>query len=350
MITHTEILEEGLKLASASTKAETENSKKSKSFLPSDARTNLPEYSRWQNAMRPEDTGRAEGCNGIPETNATVSQFEETVRCQLENRLLVTRNKYAQDDFLLKSQIDTMKPEYERIKKLFEAKHNTIKRPLIIYFSEKQGMACILAITLLGMFLWFVFWDSKGLPLWIAISASIVSACILSLMAYPCGLAIRQGKSPLIQGGAACILIGIIAVVIVLGNQIPSSQYNDSERLLIAFLISLTPLIVASSVFLMHDADAEYESLTKRFLNLHRDITDLENRRWENRIFHTNVGKRHIELAHQMIATYRASNVRSRPAENPPPGFFSQLPCLPIIKDSWLTEESIERTGSNTAS
>jgi len=316
-------------------------------FQQSDARTNLPEYKRWQNAMRPEDTGHAEGTASIPDHNETNSQFEDRIRNHLSSRLSVVKNKFAQDDAPLATEMAIYQPELHRLKELLDVKIKEAKRPVIIRIGQRTGLLTILATTLFTTMLMFILWNEKEMDKGISLLLSFVGAGLLSLVAYPCGLTLRQSARNWPKWLTAFLLTTISIVLFFTAANMDATHFNTIERCTISLLIILAIFVVGACAFMMHDSDPAYEYLDKQVKELHNRIANLGIRRQENWIFHINSARRHVELARQTIAVYRQANILSRPEGSLPPAFFDTPPDLPEIRDDFLKYLNGDREGEN---
>ncbi len=302
----------------------------------SESRADLPEYRQWQNAMRPEDTGHSDGAAGVPAVTDPASQYEGKVRDQLNSRLGVVRNRFAKDDAYLMGEIATLRPDAADFQRFLNEKRGTLRRPVLIRLGRRPGVAATVVATLLAATLMGVLWIDKGLAVAYALPVSVFGAATLSLLAYFCGLVLRQGVAAW-QKWLAMGMLGLsVTVVVAVSMNMRTPSFELIERASIGVLTAFAVSAVSAAAFMMHDPDGAYLAIELRSMRLQGALAKLEVARVENRVFHTNVARRHLELAKQMISSYRQSNSRSRSPASPQPAFFGVAPQLPEIADDWL--------------
>lgn len=312
-----------------------ESPSSAKGRLSSARHEELPRREYWQNAMRPEDTGYADGLAGIPAQTETTSHFEGQVKDYLNSCLAKTRNLFAQEDMVYSAEIAILRPELDHFKKLLDEKRVVTGRPVIVRLTGKNGKMAIVLATLMSAVLMFVLWQDKGIHPIVASLISLFGAMLVSFVAYPCGLTLRQASQPWQKRVAAAGLVVLAGVMLATSLNMRTPSFELMERCVIGIMIIFAFLTVAACAFLMHDQDTAYAELERKVKGLQPRLALLESQRIENRIFYTNVARRHIELAQLMISAYRDANSRSRPKDTTP-AFFNEKPQLPIIEDSWL--------------
>lgn len=304
----------------------------------------LPRYLRWQNALRPEDTGHSDGLAGIPSQTDTASHFEGQVRDYLNSRLARARNEFTTNDATFAGAILTLRPEYTHFKQLLDEKRAATRRPVIIRLNGRTGKLAIALATMLSAALMFILWHDKGIRPIVGTAISLCGAVLASLTAYPCGLTLRQATQQWQKWLSAATLAVLTCVLLATAINMLTPSFQPMERGVIGVMIAFAFLTVAACVFLMHDQDAAYADLERRAGGLHQQLSQLDVQRAENRVFHTNVARRHVEIARRMISAYRQANVRTRPGDAPAPTFFSELPGLPEIQDDWLAYLGTEQS------
>lgn len=303
---------------------------------PSDARTNLPEYKQWQNAMRPEDTGHSDGAAGLPLASDSAAHFESKVLDQLNSRLGVVRNKFAQDDAIWLAEISALAPEASYLGKQLEEKRAARGRPVLIRLNRGSGIALVVAASLLSASLAAVLWLDRGLTMGTALLLAIFASAICSLASYTFGLVLWQGSALWQKALAALALLLLVCGIAAVFDNMNTPGFDRTERLTLALFMAFALLTAASAAFLMNDSDAAYQDIDGRYRRLHPRLEWLRVYRAENIIFNTNVARRHVDLARQMVSSYRQSNLRARKPGCAAPEFFASPPAFPIIGDDWL--------------
>ena len=305
--------------------------------LASKSRSDQARYITWQHAMRPEDTGHAEGLAGVPAATDLLSHFESKVRDNLTSRLGVVRNQFAEDDAKLATELVTIGPEYKHYRSLLEEKRTVVNRPILIRMDRRSGIIACVAATVLAATLMGVLWIDKGIHPFAGFLIALFGAAIASISAYPCGLTLRQG----VQAWQKWLAVGLLAIVvtsvIVVFANMRTPSFDMVERVAIGVLISFAILSVSASAFMMHDQDPVFSGIEQKHIEMHKKLSKLQIARAENIVYHTNNGRRHVEIARQMISSYRQSNCRSRAPDVRPPEFFNVSPVLPEVSDDWLT-------------
>jgi hypothetical protein len=304
----------------------------------------LPRYLQWQNAMRPEDTGHSDGAAGIPSASESTSQFEGQVRDYLNSRLARTRNDFAGTDAVFATEIAVLRPDYQHVKQMLDEKRAAMRRPVIVRLNAGAGWISIALATLLSAGLMFVLWHDKGVQPNIAAAISLFAAVLGCLAAYPCGLLLRQGTQDWHKWLAAAVLGVLACVLFATAFNMHTPSFEPMERGILGFMIAFAFLAVAACAFLMHDQDAGYAELERKMQRLLPRLSQVETQRVENQIFHTNVARRHVEIARRMITDYRQANSRGRPVNMPTPSYFNELPQLPEISDNWLVYLETEQS------
>lgn len=302
-----------------------------------ESRSDLPEYKRWQNAMRPEDNGYADGLVGIPAGNDQSAPFESTVRDQLNSRLGVVRNRFANDDAQMLSEILTLKTDFSYFERLSSEKRAALGRPVIVSLDRRLGplliaIATVLAATLLG-----VLWLDRGLQPFPAVLIALFSAIVGAMLAYPSGLVLRQSTETGKRWFAGTILLLVAASTTIICANMAAPSFDIVERTTIGLFAAFALLSVAASAYMMNDKDAAYKAIEMRYAGLRNRLAQLEVARIENLEFHTNVARRHVQLASQMISGYRAANISARKPGETRPALFDVPPALPQIDNDWLS-------------
>ena len=302
-----------------------------------ESRSDLPEYKRWQNALRPEDNGYSDGLANVPGASDPSSPFESMVLDQLKSRLGVVRNRFANDDAQMLSEIAPRKPDLLYFQRLVEEKRKALLRPVLVSMDKPIGQVSIGVATALAATLMAILWLDKGLETVTAVLVALFAAAIGAMLAYPCGLMLRQASLAWQKWLAAAVLLLVAGTAAVVCTNMRTPNFDGVERATIGLFVAFALLSVAAAAFMMNDQDAAYRSVEARYAELHHTLARLEVARIENHVFHTNVARRHVDLASQMISCYRQANKGARAAANPPPAFFHSSPALPEILDTWLT-------------
>ena len=224
----------------------------------SDARTNLPEYKRWQNAMRPEDTGHSDGAVGVPTASDQSSPFESMVRDQLSSRLGVVRNKFAQDDAILLGEISTIRPDTLHFQRLLDEKRAAVNRPVLIRLDRRSGFVGSAVATLLASTLMGILWLDKGIGHVTAGFVALFGAAISSVAAYACGLMLRQGQRPWHKWLAAGILGVMAAVGIAVCTNMRTPSFGNLQavpKMVEGILLADVIASIGSMDFVLGDTD-----------------------------------------------------------------------------------------------
>jgi hypothetical protein len=296
----------------------------------------LPRYQYWQNALRPEDTGHSDGLAGIPAHTDGVSHFEGQVRDYLKGRLGRTRNEFSDTDANFAAETVALRPDYEHYKKLLDEQRAAIKQPVVIRLKAKTAKTAIAFATLSSAILMLVLWLDKGTQPTLATVISICSAVLSSIAAYSCGLTLRQAPKQWHKSLAIAVMAILICTMLAIVINMHTPSFEDLERDGVGVIIAFAYLTVAACAFLLHDQGEAYYELERKVQEWLARLSKLEMHRVENKIFYTNVARRHVEIARRMIASYRQANLRSRPKGVPPPSFFGEESTLPEITDNWL--------------
>jgi len=302
-----------------------------------ESRSNLPEYKRWQNAMRPEDNGYSDGLSDVPSATDQFSSFEARVRDHLNSQLGVVRNQFANDDAQMLSEIAPRTADLLYFRRLVEEKREALRRPVMSSLDRRGGHVAICVATALAATLLAILWLDKGLGTITATLVALLSAVIGSSVAYLCGLVLRQAKRDWQKWLAAAALLLMAGATIFVCANMRTPSFDGGERATFGLFVTFALLGVAAAAFMMHDPDTTYRTLEARYAELNHRVTQLDVARKENRVFHTNVARRHVQLASQMISSYRQANIGARPAGTSLPTLFDSPATLPDIDDAWLT-------------
>jgi tRNA threonylcarbamoyladenosine modification (KEOPS) complex Pcc1 subunit len=298
----------------------------------------LARYQRWQHRVRPEDTGYSDGLAGLPVTAQEVSQFDCKIRDDLNSRLGVVRNQFAASDAVFATELVTLEADYKYYQSLLAEKRKIDSRPVVIRLEQRPGLIAIAIATLLAASLMGVLWIDKGLNPMVGVLIAILETSIASMVAYPCGIALRQGTQSWHKWLAVAVLAVLVGgeLAVALNMRVPS--FDVAERAAMGTLIALAAIAVAAAAFMMHDQDPVYPGIVKKHRELHKKASTLEIARAENRVFHTNNGRRHVEIARQMISAYRDANNRGRVDKQLPKSWSedSPMPRFVEIADDWL--------------
>lgn len=302
-----------------------------------ESRSNLPEYKRWQNAMRPEDNGYSDGLANVPSASDLSSSFEARVRDHLNSRLGVVRNQFANDDAQMLSEIAPRTADLLYFRSLVDEKRGALRRPVMFSLDRRVGPLAICVATALAATLMAILWLDKGLGTITATLVALLSAVVGSSIAYPCGLVLRQATRDWQKWLAAAVMLLLAGAALSVCANMRAPSFDGGERATIGLFVAFAFFSVAVAAFMMNDPDATYRALEARYAELNHRVTQLDVARKENHVFHTNVARRHVQLASQMISCYRQANIGARPADTPLPMLFASPPALPEIDDAWLT-------------
>jgi len=300
------------------------------------SRTDLPEYKRWQEAMQPENSGQGDGAVGVPAATDTVSLFDSRVRDNLNSRLGVVQSKFAADDAAIAIELGKIRSEYEHFKALLGERRTIDRRPVLVSIGRKAGSALIFGAYAISSVLFAVLWLDKGINPLVAVTLAALGAAVAALAAYPCGLAFRQAPMPWQRWLAASILVLLMLSLIALAANMKTPSFDTAERSAIGALSAAAIGLIAAAAFMMNDPDPSLVQIERNFTRLRDRMATLTVSRVETKEFHTNVARRHVELARQVISSYRQSNTRARPSDMPPPPFFIAPAELPVIEADWL--------------
>lgn len=301
----------------------------------------LPRYVDWQNKHRPEDSGRADGLAGLPSSSAESAEYENQIKDYLGSKLASTRNKYAAEVSAIDARVKAIEPEYTYFRKLLEDKRAEASRPLLVYLSPLRAQLMATLLSLSSAVLLYLLWRDKGISPIDSGIISIVGMMLISVVAYTCGMALRQAALRWQKQVAAGFVGTLFVAVVVVIAKMEAHSFEMPERTLIGIMTGCAVLMVAAAAFLARDTDAAYDELTKTDERLRPELAQLASRREEARVFYTNIARRHVEIAQRVIAVYRQSNIHARQDKFPPPPFFAKPPSLPNISDNWLQWEDM---------
>lgn len=303
-------------------------------------RSSLPEFIRWQNALRPEDSGHYDARTpGTPGADASTLAFDAKVVGQLESRLGVVRNNFTEEEARLWAEHARAEHAWRTGTEALRAAGYDGPTDAPVVEPALSPSARWGALVLIGMGLTVliaVLAAARGAAPVHAAAISAVLCTALIAGAYACGLLIRRAASAVARWATFGCLGVLAASVVALCAVNAHGDLSMLSGQAIGLAAGVLLLVVALVAYLATVTNPQIHRLRLVVAASHGSLLSLKAQREENRIFHVNVAERHRALAQQMADTYRyAYRQALGDAATVPPALL-QPPLLPAIDVRWF--------------
>ena len=280
-------------------------------------RSHCPEYLRWQEAMRPEDTGAQDGRRAGNGGEVQARQFASKVAHYLEGRTRVVRNNFAGEEHGLWAKYILAKLDAHRLQAALESLGGSGSAPAIARRAPMQRGVALAAGSVLGFalvaLLWFLF-TRIGMAGDLAIVLGMAVSLALVGISCACGVLLCRTRQQWHR--VACLAIAVATALTLLWAfaALPVAGLGTAERWLLGVASVLCCLGLGFVAHQASDPDPHASRIEREAAEAVARLTDLVARRNENSEFHINVAHRHRELAGQMISDYRQAYVHAASA------------------------------------
>lgn len=302
-------------------------------------RVSFPEHTKWQNAMRPEDNATRDAELGIPRIDDTSCGFVEELRNHLRSLFGVTKNYFADEERRLWPIYEVSIVRYRKCREDYERRRAKLGRGLEIPVARRTAVLLILVLALvaaIGAGAWLM---QRNLEWWAAWSLSLVCTCLAVGVGYLVGLAVRQAPKSWMKALAVAVGMAIVILTGWLAHRLIANDTAEAAGIAVGLFAILSA--VGALAFLSHDADFVYEALSKALDKSQWELKQVVSMRRENREYHLNCARRHVELAGEMLSTYCTVNRRLR--KN---GAFPAWPAAVTMEA--ITDADFQLFGENT--
>lgn len=303
-------------------------------------RSSLPEFIRWQNALRPEDSGHYDSrTQSAADAAACTLAFDAKVGGQLESRLGVVRNNFIEEESRLWAEHSRAEHAWRTGSDALLAANYSGPADAPVIAPDMSVSARWVSLVLIGAALTSliaVLVQARQVAPLLAALISLVFCVALMAGAYACGLLLRRAKSTVARratlAGLVVLTASLVAVCALPVHADLAVVYSQAIGLAAGVLL----LVVALVAYLSTIADPQIHRLRLVVTSSHALLLTLKAQREENRIFHINVAERHRALAQQMTDMYRHAYRQGLEESVSVPQALLQPSQLPVVDIQWF--------------
>lgn len=297
-----------------------------------------------------------DGKNGIPGAHATdVSAFERTLVDKCEQVLREYEGKYEVSEAELRQQFLAVRDDYRRAKRLYDAKHAKLERPVMKHVPIWAYILSLIAIVIVELPVNQAALNILGDAPILTITMAVLLGVVFMIVAHLIGMTARHRGFHAGSIFAILLVIGIISGLAYLrvkffmnpeeGETLLKALQEVDTRALAALFALMNVLFVVVAIWLSyfaHDADEYYSKMYKDYLSRRGVALKVQEERAKRFAQFKAAARDYVEMTHGLINDYRRHNLASRENRAQPDAWLKNSPeqLLDISKYAFKLEHN----------